>query len=200
MGSSRFGLRDCANIYRNCLVRHCVRKIWICRECKPSWRTSNSPIELSIPPVWTSLSSCMASTSCSTILTIPTSRIQWNVNYTSVLAALTALLWKAHLLSMIKILTVRFVAAKNLEVLQDMTLNIQRYAITGALLYTQPNGLGMPVSHFFSAPLLISLKGAINKLKTSKGFGREININIWYDHHVKHITHSYLSTITIICI
>lgn len=59
-----------------------------------------------------------------------------------------------------------------------MTLNLQRYAVTGAILNTQPNGLGFPVSQFFSAPLLISLKGSISKIRTTKGLGRDISLNI----------------------
>jgi hypothetical protein len=59
-----------------------------------------------------------------------------------------------------------------------VALNFQRYATTGALLYTQPNSLGLPTSFVFSAPLLISLKGAITKPKTSATFHRNVNINL----------------------
>ena len=62
--------------------------------------------------------------------------------------------------------------------MQDVKMNMQRYATTGALLYTQPNGLGLPVSHIFSAPIMISLKGTISKIRGIKGFGREFDINI----------------------
>jgi hypothetical protein len=69
-------------------------------------------------------------------------------------------------------------AATNLEFLHDLSFNIQRYATTGALLYTQPNGLGIPVSFIFSAPILISLKGSIAKTKQAGTVGRNINLNL----------------------
>jgi hypothetical protein len=70
------------------------------------------------------------------------------------------------------------IAATNLEFLHDLSFNIQRYATTGALLYTQPNGLGIPVSFIFSAPILISLKGSIAKTKQPGSVGRHINLNL----------------------
>lgn len=70
------------------------------------------------------------------------------------------------------------IAATNLEFLHDLSFNIQRYATTGALLYTQPNGLGLPVSFVFSAPILISLKGSISKTKQSGTVGRHLNFNL----------------------
>lgn len=69
-------------------------------------------------------------------------------------------------------------AVKSLDFLQDLSFNIQRYATTGALLYTQPNGLGLPVSFVFSAPILISLKGSIVKTKQPATVGRHLNLNL----------------------
>ena len=71
-----------------------------------------------------------------------------------------------------------FLAVKSLDFLQDLSFNIQRYATTGALLYTQANGLGLPVSFVFSAPILISLKGSIVKTKQPGTVGRHINLNL----------------------
>lgn len=71
------------------------------------------------------------------------------------------------------------IAAKSLDFLQDLSFNIQRYATTGALLYTQSNGLGFPVSYVFSAPILISIKGSIAKTKQPGTVGRIIKLNLW---------------------
>jgi hypothetical protein len=75
-------------------------------------------------------------------------------------------------------LKLKSIAATNLEFFRDFSFNIQRYATTGALLYTQPNGLGFPVSFIFSAPILISLKGSIAKTKQPGTVGRHINLNL----------------------
>lgn len=82
-------------------------------------------------------------------------------------------------------------SATNLEFLHDLSFNIQRYATTGALLYTQPNGLGLPVSFVFSAPILISLKGSISKTKQSGTVGRHLNFNLYGEIYGDHgiLTH-----------
>ncbi|XP_046463734.1 uncharacterized protein LOC124209680 [Daphnia pulex] len=82
-------------------------------------------------------------------------------------------------------------SATNLEFLHDLSFNIQRYATTGALLYTQPNGLGIPVSFIFSAPILISLKGSIAKTKQAGTVGRNINLNLYGEIYGDHgiLTH-----------
>ena len=65
-----------------------------------------------------------------------------------------------------------------MDVLNDLSVNIQRYATAGALLYTQPAGLGWPVSVVWSSPLLISVKGSISKTKTPGLIGRNIALSL----------------------
>lgn len=74
--------------------------------------------------------------------------------------------------------SLRFNSCQDFEILQDLNVNLQRYATTGALLYTQPNSL--PVSVVMSAPILLSLKGSISKLKTPGVVGRRINLSLLY--------------------
>ena len=64
--------------------------------------------------------------------------------------------------------------------MHDLSVNIQRYATAGALLYTQPGGLGFPVSFVLSAPILISLKGSVTKTKGNPAgvIGRSLSLNL----------------------
>jgi len=65
-----------------------------------------------------------------------------------------------------------------LDFLQDLSFNFQRYATAGALLYTQPDGLGLPVSFVFSAPLIIGIKGSMTKTKVPGMIGRHIQLSL----------------------
>ena len=69
-------------------------------------------------------------------------------------------------------------AATSLDFLQDVAFSIQRYATAGALLYTQPDGLGLPVSFVFTAPLIIGIKGSMTKTKVPGMIGRLMQMSL----------------------